>query len=77
MVKLLVDHGADVNAQTGDYSTALQAESEGGHVEVVNLLQNASIVKYCLGRWLGKYRYIAHHGVRSTFRSFVKWRRLG
>jgi ankyrin repeat protein len=48
VVKLLVDHGADVNAQTGEYSTALQAESEGGHVEVVNLLQNASIVNTAL-----------------------------
>ncbi|KAF2678030.1 ankyrin [Lentithecium fluviatile CBS 122367] len=38
MVKLLLDAGADVNAQGGFYGNALQAASEGGHEQVVKLL---------------------------------------
>ncbi|KAI0569585.1 ankyrin repeat domain-containing protein [Pyrenophora tritici-repentis] len=38
MVKLLLDKGADVNAQGGSYGNALQAASEGGHEAVVKLL---------------------------------------
>ena len=32
---MLLDKGADVNTQGGDYSNALQAASLGGHQEVV------------------------------------------
>jgi ankyrin repeat protein len=38
---LLLDKGADVNAQGGDYSNALQAASGGGHEQVVKTLLNA------------------------------------
>ena len=38
MVKLLLDRGANVNAQGGHYGNALQAASEGGHEAVVKLL---------------------------------------
>ncbi|KAK3629305.1 hypothetical protein LTR56_013036 [Elasticomyces elasticus] len=38
MVKLLLDQGADVNAQGGDYGNTLQAASAEGHVEIVKLL---------------------------------------
>ncbi|PGH11878.1 hypothetical protein AJ80_06943 [Polytolypa hystricis UAMH7299] len=38
VVKLLLEKGADVNAQDGDYSNALQATSEQGHREIVHLL---------------------------------------
>jgi ankyrin repeat protein len=37
-VKLLLKKGADVNAQGGFYSNALQAASEGGHEAIVKLL---------------------------------------
>ena len=37
LVELLLDKGADVNAQGGDYGNALYAASVGGH-EVVELL---------------------------------------
>ncbi|KAL9096722.1 MAG: hypothetical protein Q9165_001210 [Trypethelium subeluteriae] len=37
IVKLLLDRGADVNAQ-GNYSNALQAASGGGYIEIVKLL---------------------------------------
>jgi ankyrin repeat protein len=37
-VELLLDKGADVNAQGGHYSNALQAASSGGHEATVKLL---------------------------------------
>ena len=40
MVRLLLDKGADVNAQDGRYGTALQAASAGGYEAVVRLLLN-------------------------------------
>lgn len=40
MVQLLIDWGADVNAEKGWYGTALQAASEGGHDQTVQLLLN-------------------------------------
>ena len=38
MVKLLLDKGADVNAQGGRYGNALYVASERGHEQVVKLL---------------------------------------
>ncbi|KAM0714686.1 hypothetical protein Q7P37_009703 [Cladosporium fusiforme] len=37
-VRILLDAGLDVNAEGGDYGTALQAASSGGHKEIVQLL---------------------------------------
>jgi hypothetical protein len=36
---MLVDLGADVNAHGGEYGTALQAASTGGHEKVVQILR--------------------------------------
>lgn len=38
IVQLLLDRGADVNAQGGEYSNALRAASWGGHEKVVQIL---------------------------------------
>jgi ankyrin repeat protein len=38
VVRLLLDKGAEVNAQGGRYGNALQAASDGGHEEVVKML---------------------------------------
>ena len=35
MARMLLDKGADVNAQGGAYGNALQAASQGGHEQVV------------------------------------------
>ncbi len=35
---MLIDKGADVNAQGGHYGNALYAASEGGHEKVVQML---------------------------------------
>ncbi|KAK1918627.1 hypothetical protein CFE70_001353 [Pyrenophora teres f. teres 0-1] len=40
VTKLLLDQGAKVNAQGGEYGNALQAASEGGHEQVVKTLLN-------------------------------------
>lgn len=39
-VGTLLDKGADVNAQGGDYGTALQAASARGHYKIVQVLPN-------------------------------------
>ena len=41
MVEMLVDASADVNAQGGDYSNALQAASSRGYEKVVEILMDA------------------------------------
>jgi ankyrin repeat protein len=38
VVQLLVDAGADVNAQGGQYGSALQAAALGGHEQVAQML---------------------------------------
>ena len=35
---MLLDKGADINAQGGDYGTALLAASLGGHDQIVQML---------------------------------------
>jgi ankyrin repeat protein len=42
IVKLLLEKGADVNAQGGDYGNALQAASSEGHEAIVKLLLEKS-----------------------------------
>jgi ankyrin repeat protein len=37
-VQLLLEQGADVNAQGGEYGNALLASSYGGHNKIVQLL---------------------------------------
>ncbi|KAK2593245.1 hypothetical protein QQS21_009044 [Conoideocrella luteorostrata] len=38
IVQMLLDKGADVNAQSGDCDNALQAASEAGHVDIMQIL---------------------------------------
>jgi ankyrin repeat protein len=38
IVQLLLEKGADVNAQGGEYGNALYAAADGGHLEIVQLL---------------------------------------
>jgi len=44
VVRLLLDKGADVNAQGGSFGNALQAASENGHEAVVRLLLDEGAV---------------------------------
>jgi hypothetical protein len=39
VVQILLDQGADIDAQGGEYGKALQAASFGGHEKVVQMLQ--------------------------------------
>lgn len=45
VVRLLLDRGADVNAQRGEYGSTLQAASRGGHKQVVQKLLNLGEVE--------------------------------
>jgi ankyrin repeat protein len=45
VVQILIDAGADVNAQGGEYGNALQAASAEGHDKVVQMLMNAGAVE--------------------------------
>jgi ankyrin repeat protein len=38
---MLIDAGADVNAQGGEYGSALYVASQGGHEKVVQMLIDA------------------------------------
>jgi len=40
VVKMLLDRGADINAQGWFYGSALQAASAGGHEKVVQMLRD-------------------------------------
>jgi ankyrin repeat protein len=44
-VRLLIAAKVDVNAKTGDGTTALMMASQQGHQEVVQLLKKAGAVK--------------------------------
>jgi hypothetical protein len=46
ITKLLLDQGADVNAQGGRYGNALQAASAGGHEQVVKTLLDAGAYQH-------------------------------
>jgi ankyrin repeat protein len=45
VVRLLLDKGADVNAQGGVYGNALYAASIRGHEAVVQLLRDKGVVR--------------------------------
>jgi ankyrin repeat protein len=50
---MLLDAGADANAQVGDYDDALQAASAGGHKTVVNMLLDAGANVNARGYYAG------------------------
>ena len=46
VVQMLIDAGADMNAQGGQYGESLQAASMGGHDKVVQMLIDAGVVEW-------------------------------
>jgi len=56
---LLVNAGADVNVQGGEYSSALQAASQGGHEKIVELLLEAGADVNARGGKYGNAVYAA------------------
>jgi ankyrin repeat protein len=62
VVRLLLDKGADVNAQGGVYHNALQAASERGHEAVVRLLLNKGADVNAQGGSLGNALQAASDG---------------
>ena len=55
VVKLLLDKGADINAQGGEYGNALQAASHRGHERVVKLLLDKGANVNYLGGCTGPF----------------------
>jgi ankyrin repeat protein len=53
VVKLLLDKGADVNAQGGGYSNARQVASHAGHKQVVNLQLDKGVSVNAQGGYYG------------------------
>ena len=62
VVKLLLDAGADVNAQGGVYGNALQAASYGGDEQVMKLLLDAGADVNAQGGDYGNALQAASHG---------------
>lgn len=53
MVQMLLDAGADLNAQGGEYGNALRAASLDGHEKVVQILLKARSQPGVKGHFLG------------------------
>jgi ankyrin repeat protein len=61
-VKLILDKGANINAQDGYYGNALQAASQGGHMRVVKMLLDAGADTNAQGRYYGNALQAASEG---------------
>ncbi|KAK8048380.1 hypothetical protein PG994_010110 [Apiospora phragmitis] len=62
VVKLLIERGADVNAQGGYYGNALYAASSGGHKEIVQTLLEKGADVNAQGGHYGNALYAASYG---------------
>ena len=62
MVRILLDKGADVNAQGGLYGNALQAASEGGHDLMVQMLIDKGADVSAQGGYYGNALQAASYG---------------
>ena len=63
--KLLLDKGADLNLQSGEYRSALQAASFAGHEEIVKLLLENNADVNAQGGWHGPAFQAASCGGRE------------
>ena len=61
-VKSILDRGADINAQGGEYGNALQAASYGGHIQVVQMLLNQGADINAQGGYYGNALQAASYG---------------
>jgi ankyrin repeat protein len=68
IVKLLVEKGADVNAQGGYFGNALQAASLGGHKAIVKLLVEKGADVNAQGGEYGNSLYAASLKLEATRR---------
>jgi ankyrin repeat protein len=62
VVQMLMDAGADVNAQGGHFGNALQAASQGGHEKVVEMLMDAGADVNAQGGHFGNALQAASQG---------------
>jgi ankyrin repeat protein len=76
-VQLLLDKGADVNAQGGKYGNALQAASSRGNLEVVQLLLDKGANVNAQGGYYGNALLAAsHEGHINTIKVLLRFSRL-
>ena len=66
IVQMLLDKGAEVNAQGGRYGNALQAASEGGHATVVQILLDKGAEVNAQGGRYGNALQAASEGGHAT-----------
>jgi ankyrin repeat protein len=67
---VLLERGADVNAQGGQYGNALQAASDSGHEEIVQvLLERGADVNAQGGLYGNALQAASHSGCYNTVRT--------
>ncbi|KAH6891484.1 ankyrin repeat-containing domain protein [Thelonectria olida] len=66
VVKVLLDHGADINPQTGTYGNALQAAAYGGHVRNARLIFDRGSDINMEGRGEERHGCHAHSGLHEA-----------
>ena len=72
MVKLLLNHGAGVNALSGEYGCALQAASFSGHEHTVKLLlDHGADVNTLGGKFASALIAACRGGHQATAKVFV------
>ncbi|KAJ6574458.1 ankyrin repeat-containing domain protein [Mycena capillaripes] len=73
MVQLLVEHGANVNAQGGTYHTAMQAASHSGHKNIVQLLiEHGANVNAQGGRYHTAMQAASHSGHKNIVQLLIE-----
>ncbi|KAJ7487896.1 ankyrin repeat-containing domain protein [Mycena latifolia] len=73
IVRLLLNHGADVNATGGEYGSALQAASELGHIEIVHfLLDNGADAKAKGGKYGSALQAASRSGYMEIMRLLLQ-----
>ncbi|KIX01605.1 uncharacterized protein Z518_09331 [Rhinocladiella mackenziei CBS 650.93] len=62
VMQMLLDRGAEINAQGGGYGNALQAASHGGHEKIVRILLDRGVEINAQGGFYGNALQTASHG---------------
>jgi hypothetical protein len=72
VVQLLIENGADVNAQGGQYGNALHAAVLGGHKGIVQLLLEKGADVNAIGPWGNPLQAASFHGHEELVRLLLE-----